>query len=217
MYKHRQAFPRTSKKSACQQNIDDVLNTCQVKMKELITKKQEIIAKTNLLIGQQRSLRKEIDYIKKYNEEKEVQIQEKEENLTKLRTEVKEQEDIFQKHLENSKQINLRFKEGINQNESDLANVADNPFSEYSKRKAAIKLKIEELCAEKELNKKLSETYFNLNHDLAILEVNFLYNFYFRLNMVYVLLKMIKMPKKLNKVLKLSKVYIISNKEKWIL
>ena len=171
MYKHRTAFQASKKKPPIQQNIDQVLNQCQVKMKEMIAKKQEIITQTNLLIGQQRILQQEIEHIKKFNQDKDEEIQRREEEILNLQGEIKDKDNEYNTKLKEIRNKEERFKTGINKINSELSSIEYGTLSEYSLRKAELRKKVEELLKEKEENKLLSDKLFNLTHDLAILEV----------------------------------------------
>ena len=185
-------------------------------MKELITKKQEIVKETNLLIGQQKILEKEIEHTLKYNEDKENEIQKKEEEITELQKEIKEKEGEFNSKIREIKEKENRFKEGLNKINSELASIEYGTLSEYSQRKAEIKKKIEELLKEKEENKNLSEILFNLTHDLSILEVSFIY-LLFRQSTKHAQLMTKRMQKRQNKESKYCKTYMHSKKKepKW--
>lgn len=172
MQKHRTAFPENKKKPSVQKNIDQVLNQCQVKMKEMITQKQEITSKTRILINQQTTLKDEIVHIKKKNEERDNQIQKNEEEITSLKNEIKDLKQQFEDKLKEIKDKEELFKEGKNKINSELASIEYGSLAEYSIKKEELKKKLEELVLEKEENKKLQEKLFNLTHDLAIYEVN---------------------------------------------
>ncbi|MCQ2816184.1 MAG: hypothetical protein MJ252_02850 [archaeon] len=173
MNKHRTAFQDTNKKKPMQQNIDNVLNQCQLKMKQMITKKQEIIKETNLLKGQSKTLEGEIEHMKKYLEEKENEMHTKQEQIEFLQKQIKEKEGEFGSKIKEIRQKEERFKEGLNKVNSELASIQHGTLTEYSKRKAELKQKIEELLAEKEENKNLTERLYNLTHDLSSLEVKY--------------------------------------------
>lgn len=216
MQKHRTAFPENKKKPSVQKNIDQVLNQCQVKMKEMITQKQEITSKTRILINQQTTLKDEITHIKKKNEEKDNQIQKNEEEIKHLKGEIKDLKQKFEDKIQEIKSKEEQFRDGKNKINSDLASIEYGTLAEYSIKKAELKKKIEELVKEKEENQRLQEKLFNLTHDLAIYEVNILYNL-FRMNMELALMKMKRMLKGLSKVLKYYKKCIASSKRKVIL
>lgn len=178
MNKHRTAFQDSNKKKPMQQNIDNVLNQCQVKMKQMITKKQEIIKETNLIAGQSKILEGEIEHVKKYLEEKDNEMHRKEEEIDFLKKQIDEKQGEFGTKLKEIREKEERFKQGINKINSELASIEYGTLKEYSLRKFELKQKIEELLKEKEENKNLTEKLYNLTHDLSILEVKYLFIIY---------------------------------------
>lgn len=170
--KHRTAFQDTNKKKPIQQNIDNVLNQCQVKMKQMISKKQEIIRETNLLVGQSKHLEDEIERLKKYLEDKDNEMHRKQDEIDMIKKEISEKEGEFGSKIKEVRQKEERYKEGINKINSELASIEHGTMTEYSKRKAELKQKTEELLREKDENKELTDRLYNLTHDLSSLEVN---------------------------------------------
>ena len=62
---HREAFQQKSNsKKPIESNLDAIINQAQLKMKEMITEKQNYHKERNLLIGQERVLDENINFLK---------------------------------------------------------------------------------------------------------------------------------------------------------
>ena len=62
----RTAFPlKKGEKKPIQSNLDTIINTTQIKMRELMLKKQEKDKENNILIGQEKTINANIASIKK--------------------------------------------------------------------------------------------------------------------------------------------------------
>lgn len=169
---HRYAFHSTkASDKPIKSNIDKIINEAQLKMKDLIATKQEIEEKTELLIGQDKTLIESIKSCKEMIEQKkhivetfENEYQEKDKEINALEEEKKKAIKLF-----NEKEA--AFKEIINKINSDLSLIKNGTIAEEGQKKAEIKKTCEELLALKAENDLLREQLMLKTRELRQLEV----------------------------------------------
>ena len=106
---HRTAFPLDkNKKKPVEQNLNTILNQCQIKMKEMILKKQDFIRKTNILAGKNNTLQEEISKLEKDIQDQRDDYEKKNELLTKKYEEINQNQLAYQEKIKeaNEKLVN---------------------------------------------------------------------------------------------------------------
>ena len=169
---YRSAFDNPSKTNeALEHNLDKVVNMTSLKLRELITKKQEAQRENSLLKGQTTVLEADIEFYTKEAKEKEEQIAQMQEEFDKTQKEI---EDL---DLENKQSINEYnekaelFKQTVNSVNDEFKEISANESSEHSKKKEELKSVYEKYIDIKTSNKALMEKVYELRRQLYGLEV----------------------------------------------
>ena len=167
----RTAFPlKKGTKNPVNANFDIILNECQLKMKDMINKKNELIKNTNILVGKKETLYTIIEELDKDIINKQKELQTKKEELNTKNEEVKQLEMDKQNLIKKANDKEADFKAGINQINFDKVQIQYGILPEKSKYFAVIKAKSEELAATKKEYDLLSEQLYMLGNELRRLE-----------------------------------------------
>ena len=177
---HREAFQqKKGSKPPIESNLDNVINQASIKMKSMISEKQETDKKTNILINQENVLDENIKYLQN-------QIKEKKQLINSLNTKLKQSEDeikqLKQENKDAIKQANIqeaKLKDNINTINEDLESIKYGTISAEAAKVFELKKECEEVLSLKNQNNKLREQLYLLSRRLYSLEVNkFILHFY---------------------------------------
>ena len=167
----RTAFPlKKGTKNPVNANFDIILNECQLKMKDMINKKNELIKNTNILLGKKDTLYSIIEELDKDIINKQKELETKKQELNSKNEEVKQLETDKQNLIKKANDKEADFKAGINQINFDKVQIQYGILPEKSKYFAVIKAKNEELTATKKEYELLSEQLYMLGNELRRLE-----------------------------------------------
>ena len=167
----RTAFPlKKGTKNPVNANFDIILNECQLKMKDMINKKNELIKNTNILLGKKDTLYSIIEELDKDIINKQKELETKKQELNNKNEEVKQLETDKQNLIKKANDKEADFKAGINQINFDKVQIQYGILPEKSKYFAVIKAKNEELTATKKEYELLSEQLYMLGNELRRLE-----------------------------------------------
>ena len=167
----RTAFPlKKNEKKPIQTNLDNIINTTQIKMREFMLKKQEADKKTNLLLGQEKTIDVNILAIQKEIENKQQSIGLLNDQFNQLESEITLLQNEIQELIKISNQKEAKFKEDINYINSQLDSIKYGTLQEQSQKKFEIKKNLEEVVKYKEKNLKLRERLYILTSQLRELE-----------------------------------------------
>ena len=167
----RVAFPlKKNEKKPIESNLDKIINTTQIKMRELMSKKQEADKKTNLLLGQEKTIDVNILAIQKEIENKQQSIGLLNDQFNQLESEITLLQNEIQELIKLSNQKEYKFKEDINYINSQLDSIKYGTLHEESQKKFEIKQNLEEVVKYKEKNLKLRERLYILTSQLKELE-----------------------------------------------
>ena len=167
----RTAFPlKKGAKKPIQTNLDNIINTTQLKMRELMLKKQEKDKETNILIGQENTMNANIASIQKEIENKNLAIDSLKEKNIQLESEIINLENEAKNSIKFANQKEAKFKEEINLLYSQLDSIKYGTLPEESQKKFEIKKNLEEVVKFKEENLKLRERLYLLTSQLRELE-----------------------------------------------
>ena len=167
----RTAFPlKKNEKKPIQTNLDNIINTTQIKMREFMLKKQEADKKTNLLLGQEKTIDVNILAIQKEIENKQQSIGLLNDQFNQLESEITLLQNEIQELIKLSNQKEAKFKEDINYINSQLDSIKYGTLQEQSQKKFEIKKNLEEVVKYKEDNIKLRERLYILTSQLRELE-----------------------------------------------
>ena len=167
----RTAFPlKKNEKKPIQTNLDNIINTTQIKMREFMLKKQEADKKTNLLLGQEKTIDVNILAIQKEIENKQQSIGLLNDQFNQLESEITLLQNEIQELIKISNQKEAKFKEDINYINSQLDSIKYGTLQEQSQKKFEIKKNLEEVVKYKENNLKLRERLYILTSQLRELE-----------------------------------------------
>ena len=170
----RTAFPlKKGEKKPIQSNLDTIINTTQIKMRELMLKKQEKDKETNILIGQENTINANIASIQKEIENKQLTIDSLNEQNIQLESEILNLQNETKKLMKLANEKEAQFKEGINLINSQLDSIKYGTLPEESQKKYEIKKNLDEVVKYKDENLKLREKLYLLTSQLRELEVEY--------------------------------------------
>ena len=167
----RTAFPlKQGAKKPIQSNLDNIINTTQIKMRELMLKKQEKDKQTSILLGQENTLNSNITAIQKEIDNKKLSIDSLNEQNIQLNQDILYLQNEIKNLIKIANQKEEKFKEGINLINSQLEIIKNGTLSEEAQKKFEIKQNLEEVLKYKEENLRLRERLYVLTSQLRELE-----------------------------------------------
>ena len=167
----RTAFPlKQGAKKPIQSNLDNIINTTQIKMRELMLKKQEKDKQTSILLGQENTLNSNITAIQKEIDNKKLSIDSLNEQNIQLNQDILYLQNEIKNLIKIANQKEEKFKEGINLINSQLELIKNGTLSEEAQKKFEIKQNLEEVLKYKEENLRLRERLYVLTTQLRELE-----------------------------------------------
>ena len=167
----RTAFPlKQGAKKPIQSNLDIIINTTQIKMRELMLKKQEKDKQTSILLGQENTLNSNITAIQKEIDNKKLSIDSLNEQNIQLNQDILYLQNEIKNLIKIANQKEEKFKEGINLINSQLEIIKNGTLSEEAQKKFEIKQNLEEVLKYKEENLRLRERLYVLTSQLRELE-----------------------------------------------
>ena len=183
MYKsHRQAFqPKKGSKRPVESNLDNIINQAQIKMKEMISEKQETDKQTNLLIGQENVLNENINSLKNEINSKKQTISSLSKKATEINEEIKNLEKENKKVIKEANVQEAKLKDDINNINNNLEKIKDGTIPAEASKVFELKKGCEEVVNLKDENNKLREKLYLLSRRLYSLEVrnnNFTYKYF---------------------------------------
>ena len=169
---HRVAFPpKSNAKPPVQANVDIIMQTANLKMKEFLLKKQENEKKTNLVAGQNKQLENSINYLLEEREEKIQQIKKLESILQDVNNDIGNLENEYHNNLSQTMKNEELNKENLNLINSKLNEIQYGTLSEKAKKNSELKKYLDMLYKIKEENSKLKETWLRKNSELYKIEI----------------------------------------------
>ena len=167
----RTAFPlKHGAKKPIQTNLDNIINTTQIKMRELMLKKQEKDKQTSILLGQENTLNSNITALQKEIDNKKLSIDSLKEQNIQLNQDILYLQNKIKNLIKTANQKEAKFKEGINLINSQLDIIKNGTLPEEAQKKFEIKKNLEEVLKYKEDNLKLRERLYVLTTQLRELE-----------------------------------------------
>ena len=167
----RTAFPlKQGAKKPIQSNLDIIINTTQIKMRELMLKKQEKDKQTSILLGQENTLNSNITALQKEIDNKKLSIDSLNEQNIQLNQDILYLQNEIKNLIKIANQKEEKFKEGINLINSQLEIIKNGTLSEEAQKKFEIKQNLEEVLKYKEENLRLRERLYVLTSQLRELE-----------------------------------------------
>lgn len=168
----RMAFPpKSNSKSPVEANIDMIIKTSNLKMKEFMIKKQENEKQTNLIQGQNIQIENQIAHLLEEKNEKLKQIQIIENVLQDINNDILKMEGEYQSLIESSMKNDESIKDNMNEINTKLNGIQYGALSEKSKKSFEIIKYIEILYKIKKENNILKDLYQRKNSELYRLEV----------------------------------------------
>jgi hypothetical protein len=171
MEQYRTAFCHDKKNDPLEYNLEKVVNLASIKLKELITQKQEKIKENNLLKGQSKVLLSDIEHYENEINEKESQILKLNEEYLKVRDEIEQIEGEVKENMDSFNNKTELYKHTVNNIKHDIDNISDINNLEESNKNSYLRQEYEELLNVKGDNKLLVEQLYQLRRDLYYLEV----------------------------------------------
>jgi chromosome segregation ATPase len=177
MYKsHRQAFqPKKGSKRPVESNLDNIINQAQIKMKEMISEKQETDKQTNLLIGQENVLNENINSLKNEINSKKQTISSLSKKATEINEEIKNLEKENKKVIKEANVQEAKLKDDINNINNNLDKIKDGTIPAEASKVFELKKGCEEVSDLKDQNNKLREKLYLLSRRLYSLEVSYIF------------------------------------------
>lgn len=171
---HRSAFNNgNSQNEALEYNLDKVVNMTSLKVKELISKKQDKIRENNLLRGQKSVMESDIMHCEKETKEKEQKLISLANEFETLNGEIEQIEKEYKELLNdyNEKNENLKLTVNSVNNEMSIVTVAEGV--EETNKISEMKKEYEKYLVAKNENKLLMEKMHELRRELYYLEISY--------------------------------------------
>lgn len=181
---HREAFQqKPNAKKPIESNLDDIINKAQSKMKEMILEKQNYIRDTNLLIGQEKVLNENINFLKSDINEKNDEINKKTEELAEIEASIKNLKNEQKLEIKRANIKEAKLKDDINNINEELESIKYGTIPAQASKNFELKKNCEEVDKLKEINNQLREKLYLLSRQLYTLEVRkyfFIILFYYQ-------------------------------------
>ena len=173
MYRNnREVFGlKKGSKKPIESNLDNIINQAQLKMKEMITQKQEIDEKTNTLISQENVLNENINFLKNEISSKKETIESLKAKVTETMGEIKNLEKENKKVIKEANIKEAKLKDDINGINHELEKVKDGTIPAEASKVFTLKKGCEEVLNLKNENNLLREKLYLLSRRLYTLEV----------------------------------------------
>lgn len=168
---HRTAFNTKGQNAALEYNLDKIVHMTSLKVKELISKKQEIIKENSLLKGQKSVRESDINHQGKEIQEKEEQLTKLQEEFLQIQKEIEELEKELKGSVHTSNDNNESLKLTIIGLNEELSNVTIANGVEETNKKISLKMELEKYLEIKTSNKLLVDQMHDLRRELYYLEV----------------------------------------------
>ena len=169
---HREAFQQKSNsKKPIESNLDAIINQAQLKMKEMITEKQNYHKERNLLIGQERVLDENINFLKSEINDKNEAINEKTKQLLEIEENIRDLEHEKQEEIKNANIKEAKLKDDVNNINEELERIKVGTIPAQASKMFELKKNCEEVEELKNQNNKLRERLYLLSRRLYTLEV----------------------------------------------
>ena len=187
MYRsNREVFQlKKGSKRPVESNLDNIINQAQIKMKEMISEKQEIDRKTNTLIGQENVLNENINELKNQINDKKQTIASMNEKLNETKEEIKKLEKENKKVIKEANVKEAKLKDDINGINNELEKIKYGTLPAEAQKVFALKKACDEVVSLKDENNKLREKLYLLSRRLYSLEVSFIFFIYLNIQMEY--------------------------------
>jgi septal ring factor EnvC (AmiA/AmiB activator) len=169
---YRTAFNNRHHNEALEYNLDKVVNMTQLKMKELINKKQEKIRENGQLKAQRGVLESDIAFYEKEIKDKDEQLGRLSEEYFNNQKEIEELEKEYSSAMNDLNQQNENYKHTINFVNKDLDSMTVSNGIEETSKKSETKLEYENYMKVKSENKALMDKLHDLRRELYYLEVS---------------------------------------------
>ena len=190
MYKsNREVFQlKKGSKRPIESNLDNIINQAQLKMKEMITQKQERDEKTNTLISQENVLNENISELKNEINNKKQSIASMNELVNEQKEKIKNLEKENKKVIKEANVKEAKLKDDINGINNELEKIKYGTLPAEAQKVFAIKKGCDELISLKDENNKLREKLYLLQRRLYYLEVRhdlFIYIYRWNIMMIW--------------------------------
>jgi chromosome segregation ATPase len=171
MLNYRSAFPGKTHNEALEYNVDKIVQMTQLKLKELMNKKQENLRQNSLLKGQKTVLESDIIYYEKETKDKEEQLNKLKEEFKTIHKELFDLEVEYRTSLNEYNEKNENIKHTINSVNDELSTVTLANGIEETNKKSEMRKGYEEYLNVKNQNKDFLEKLYEYRRDLYYLEV----------------------------------------------
>lgn len=168
---HRTAFQPKLNKTPLDFNLDQIIHISQVKLKEFIAKKENIEAKTNVLIGKNELLIKEIEHIHSQIQNRQSMLESLEKEFISKQNELSIVNENIKKLIEEYRINEANYKTQMNKLNNRLNSIKNGTIAEESSQKFEVKKKCEELLHIQNENGFLKEKLYRLNLQLYQYEI----------------------------------------------
>lgn len=164
---------KKNKDDHIEKNVNNVVNLASQKLKELISKKQDLVSQNSYLKGQKNVLNSDIHHYTKEAKEKEELIEKMIEEFNAIGEELIELEKEYAVTLQEYKMKEEEMKNNTLYVSSEICKVNDNNKMENSIKKHEVQIEYENLIKAKQENKDLLEQYYNFKRELYIAETEY--------------------------------------------
>lgn len=173
MSNYRSAFPGKSHNDALEHNVDKIVQMTQLKVKEMLNKKQETIRQSNLLKGQKAVIEADIIYNERETRDREELIAKMTEEYDQVNKEISDLEVEYKVCLNEYNERNQNLKSTINSVNDDYTSVSVANGVEETNKKQEMRKEYEAYLAIKNENQLYMDKMHNLRHELYYLELGY--------------------------------------------
>ena len=179
MYRNnREVFQlKKGSKRPVESNLDNIINQAQIKMKEMISEKQETDKQTNMLIGQENVLNECINTLKNEINNKKQTISSMSKKVTEINEEIKNLEKENKKMIKEANVQEAKLKDDINNINNNLEKIKDGTIPAEASKVFELKKGCDEVANLKNENNILREKLYLLSRRLYSLEVRNIFKY----------------------------------------
>lgn len=168
---YRSAFANEKKEDSIENNLDNVVNLTQQKLKELNNKHQDKLRENNLLKAQGNLIENDVKYIEKEITKKSLLVPGIENELEKVESEIHLSEMEYKLSLKEYNQRNEDFFDTMIQIDDEMESANTKSLVEETKKKSKYRIEYEKYQKVKDENQRLTDIMFNLRRELHLIEV----------------------------------------------
>jgi hypothetical protein len=172
---YRSAFTNEKKLDSIENNLDNVVNLTQQKLKEFNNKHQDKLRENNTLKAQANIIEGDVKFLENEIAKKNLTLPLIEKEFEKVESEIQHSEKDYKVSLREYNQRNEEFLDTILQLDDEMENANAKSMEEETKKKSKYRTQYEKYKKIKDENQRLTDIMFNLRRELYLIEVSFVF------------------------------------------